>query len=188
MYEVVQRYELIGVPRCHRAMSTSRLLVMDEVIGVAVDQAPPSELLTDSARELLASFFHQVLGAGFFNADPHPGNLMWADGRIWLIDLGMVGELNPSTRQQLLMLLLAFWQGDGRFLADLLLNLSGSGDDARRPIDVDGLADSLAGLAASVRATSLAELEIGPLLERMTQIAVMFRVQLPAGLAMVGRR
>ena len=187
MAEVVARYRAIGVPRCHREMSTTRLLVMDEVVGVPVDRAQSSETLTDAARELLASFFHQVLSAGFFHADPHPGNLMWADDRLWLIDLGMVGELDPATRQQLLMLLLAFWQGDGPFLADLLLNMSGASLGGRGPVDVDGLAESLSSLAAGIRASSIAELEIGPLLEQMTQIAVRFRVQLPSGLALVAK-
>ena len=34
---------------------------------------------------------------GFFHADPHPGNLMWrpADDTLYLLDLGMVGEVGP---------------------------------------------------------------------------------------------
>ena len=187
MTQVVSRYRLVGVPRCHRTMSSTRLLVMDEVIGTPVEDAAASNELTAAARELLASFFHQVLGAGFFHADPHPGNLMWADGRLWMIDLGMVGELDAATRQQLMLLLLAFWQGDGGFLADLLLNLGGGARNATATVDITGLGIALSGLASSVRATALADLEVGPLLEQMTQIALRFRVELPAGLAMVAK-
>ncbi len=189
MATVVARYRMIGVPRCHRQMSTARLLVMDEVVGVPVDEAPFSDERTAAARELLASFFHQVLGAGFFHADPHPGNLMWADDRLWLIDLGMVGELDASTRHQLMMLLLAFWQGDGAFLADLLLNLGQSSSTrfANGPVDVEGLGGALSDLATAVKGASLADLEVGPLLEQMTQIALRYHVELPVGLALVAK-
>jgi predicted unusual protein kinase regulating ubiquinone biosynthesis (AarF/ABC1/UbiB family) len=187
MADVLSRYELIDVPKCHRSMSTARLLVMDEVQGVCVEDAERSAELTEAARELLASFFHQVLGAGFFHADPHPGNLMWGDGKLWLIDLGMVGELEPATRQQLMMLLLAFWQGDGQFLADLLINLGGGAKSSSRPVDMAGLGAALAELSADVRAASLSDLEIGPLLEQMTQIALKFHIELPAGLALVAK-
>ena len=57
---------------------------------------------------------------------------MWADGCIWLIDLGMVGRLDDEVRQQLMLLLLAFAQGDGAMLAELALDLAGGG-----PPDLD---------------------------------------------------
>ena len=52
----------------------------------------------EAARQLLESFYRQVLTEGFFHADPHPGNLLWADGKICLLDLGMVGTLEEEPR------------------------------------------------------------------------------------------
>jgi predicted unusual protein kinase regulating ubiquinone biosynthesis (AarF/ABC1/UbiB family) len=134
---------------------------------------------------LLAACFHQVLSAGFFHGDPHPGNLMWADGRIWLLDLGMVGEVDEATRRQLLLLLLAFWQGDTAFLADVTLALAPNADLGT--VDVDGFEASLGDLVASTRGASLAELEIGPLLQQITEISVRHHVPIPSSLAMVGK-
>ena len=115
-----------------------------------VADAPPGPERAAAARQLLQAFYQQVLEEGFFHADPHPGNLMWADGCIWLIDLGMVGRLDAEVRQQLMLLLLAFAQGDGAMLAELALDLAGGG-----PPDLDRDAYEAA-LDASSRAGSRA--------------------------------
>jgi len=126
MGEIVDGYGRLGVPRCHRELSTRRLLVMDEVVdGVPLLEAPEGPERTEAARQLMQAYYSQVLEEGFFHADPHPGNMLWADGRIWLLDLGMVGRLDAQTRRQLFLVLLAFAQGDVDLLADVTLDLSG---------------------------------------------------------------
>ena len=64
---------------------------MDEVVGGPLREAPPGDERREAARQLLEAFYRQVLTEGFFHADPHPGNLLWSEGRIYLLDLGMVG-------------------------------------------------------------------------------------------------
>ena len=87
---------------------------MDEIVGGGpLREAPPGDERREAARQLLEAFYRQVLTEGFFHADPHPGNLLWADGQICLLDLGMVGMLEEEPRELLLLLLLAFWR-DGR--------------------------------------------------------------------------
>jgi len=54
-----------------------------------------------------------ILIDGFFQADPHPGNVMCLPGnRIALIDFGMVGRLSPARRIQLVNLLAGFVHQD----------------------------------------------------------------------------
>ena len=94
--------EGISIPRVFPTLSTSRILVMEEVVGrsiadaSALDASPVAR--PELARRLLLSFFGQVLEDGIFHADPHPGNLFVdADGCLWLIDFGSVGRLDPLT-------------------------------------------------------------------------------------------
>ena len=132
MGEIVEGYDRIGVPRCHRELSTRRLLVMDEVVGgVPLLEAPEGPERIEAARQLMQAYYKQVLEEGFFHADPHPGNMLWADGRIWLLDLGMVGRLDAETRRQLFLIMLAFAQGDVDLLADVSLDLSEVDDGER---------------------------------------------------------
>ena len=49
-----------------------------------------------------------MLVDGIFHADPHPGNvLVTDDGRLVLLDIGMVARIPPAYREKLLKLLLA---------------------------------------------------------------------------------
>src|SRR5262249_46629631 len=125
MRSVVARFPRLGVPRVHEDILTARLLVMEEVQGVPIREAPGGDARRAAARPLLESYYRQVLTDGFFHADPHPGNLLWWNDRIYFLDLGMVGEMEPPARELLLLMLLAFWQEDTAFLADVLLVLAG---------------------------------------------------------------
>jgi predicted unusual protein kinase regulating ubiquinone biosynthesis (AarF/ABC1/UbiB family)/nucleotide-binding universal stress UspA family protein len=185
MREALAGFDRLGVPAVHGDLSTARLLVMDEIQGIPIADAPEGGARREAGRQLLEAFYQQVLAEGFFHADPHPGNLMWADGRIYLLDLGMVGEVGPELRESLLLMLLAFWQEDSDFLAELMLALAP--DPPPGDFDLGAYRAELAALVARYRHVSLQELRLGPLLEELTQISLRFRVGLPAALAMVGK-
>jgi nucleotide-binding universal stress UspA family protein len=93
MREVLEPYDRLDVPRLYPDLSTSRLLVQEFIDGVPLLRAPDGEERRDAARQLLEAFYRQLLADGFFHADPHPGNLLWSNGTIYFLDLGMVGEL-----------------------------------------------------------------------------------------------
>ena len=58
------------------------------------------------ARALFDAYLDQILVEGFFHADPHPGNvLLTPDGRLGLIDVGMVARVTPEMREHLMRLL-----------------------------------------------------------------------------------
>ena len=86
---------------------------------------------------------------GFFHADPHPGNLLWWNDTIYFLDFGMIGEVGPQVREQLMLLLMAFWQEDVGFLSDVVLMLAG--EDQRTDIDIDGFTRELGELVAKYR-------------------------------------
>jgi ubiquinone biosynthesis protein len=185
MSEVLAPYPRLGVPGVYTDLSTARLLVMEEVQGVPVRQAPAGEERREAARELLEAYYRQLLTDGFFHADPHPGNLMWWEGRIYLLDLGMVGELAPELRELMILLLLAFWRDDPRFLAESVLMLAG---EERRPdLDLDRLEQEFAAFIKQFRGASLREIKIGAMLEGLIAIASSHGVRLPSALALSGK-
>jgi ubiquinone biosynthesis protein len=181
---VMQGYPNLGVPVCHLQLCTERLLVMDAVEGVPVLEAPEGPERSAAARQLLQSYYQQVLDDGFFHADPHPGNLRWSDGRIWLLDLGMVGRLEADTRRHLTLLLLAFAQGDVSLLSDISLVL---GDGDTSGLDMEAYEADLAMITGRMRSKSLEQLKLVDLLNDLTEISVRHGVPLPASLVMVGK-
>jgi predicted unusual protein kinase regulating ubiquinone biosynthesis (AarF/ABC1/UbiB family)/nucleotide-binding universal stress UspA family protein len=186
MGEIVAPYDRIGVPACHRELSTSRLLVIDEVVGgVPLLEAPEGPERTEAARQLMQAYYKQVLEEGFFHADPHPGNMLWADGAIWLLDLGMVGRLDARARRQLFLILLAFAQGDVELLADVSIDLSGIEDETR--VDMDEYRREIGEVVSELRGRSLEEIQMVELLNRLTMISVRRGVPLPPAFVMVGK-
>src|SRR4051794_29544734 len=70
-----------------------------------------------------------ILVDGFFQADPHPGNVLYLPGnRIALIDFGMVGRLSPVRRNQVVELLAGLARHDESAMLEVLLDWRG--DDA----------------------------------------------------------
>ena len=152
--------------------------------GVPVRQAPDTPERKEAARQLIESYYRQILTDGFFHADPHPGNLFWADGTIYFLDLGMVGEVAPEVRGRVLLLLLAFWQEDVPFLAEILLLLA---PELPEKLDYDAFRDEIGELLAEYRHKTLSEIQLGPIMQGLTEIASRHGVRLPAALALVGK-
>jgi predicted unusual protein kinase regulating ubiquinone biosynthesis (AarF/ABC1/UbiB family) len=178
------QFPRLGAPRVYEALSTSRLLVLEEIPGVPVREIPPGPARHEAARELLEFYYRQILVEGFFHADPHPGNMLWWDERIYFLDFGMVGELSPEMRGHLLLLLLAFWQEDVPFMTEVVLIRAGpEAEDA----DAAGLEADLTELLRSYRHTSLGEIQLGPLLQDIAQSATNHGVRLPASLVLTGK-
>jgi ubiquinone biosynthesis protein len=82
-------------------------------------------------------------------------------------------------------MLLAFWQEDTSFLADVMLSLSGEAPSSA--FDASAFEAELADLVARYRHLSLKELRLGPLLQQLTEISVRHEVRLPAALALIGK-
>jgi len=86
------------VPRMHPELSTRRLLVMERVRGIKITEKAALEAAgidpADVVQDLMRVYVQMVLAAGFFQADPHPGNLMVTpDKKLILLDFGLAKEL-----------------------------------------------------------------------------------------------
>jgi predicted unusual protein kinase regulating ubiquinone biosynthesis (AarF/ABC1/UbiB family) len=135
------------------------------------------------------------MAAGFFHADPHPGNMKWWNDKIYFLDLGMVGEVDPQVRELILLLLLAFSQQDAAFLSEVVLMLASgaTGATGEQRSDPSGAMDhaafqeDLERLIARYRDLSLKEIQLGPMLQEVTEISVRHNVRVPAALTLTGK-
>ena len=183
--EVLAPYSRLDVPGVHEQLSTARLLVLEFIDGVPVRQAPDVPEKRDAARQLIESYYRQVLVDGFFHADPHPGNLLWADGKVYFLDCGMVGEVEPRVRESMLLLVMAFWQEDDQFLAEVVLQLADQ--DEWPDLDLAAFQTEIGGLFEGLRGQSLTEIQLGPVLQGITEISTRHGVRLPASLALTAK-
>jgi ubiquinone biosynthesis protein len=185
MQTVLADYDRLAVPSVRHKLSTSRLLVMEEIQGIPVAEAPEGPDRTEAARQLLESYYKQIIVDGFFHADPHPGNLMWWKDRVYILDFGMVGAVDANVREHLLLLLMALWKEDVVFLSDVTLMMTGSLD--RSDLDVPRFQSEIGEVTAKYRKAALAEMQIGPLLQEMSAIGFRHGVPLPASLTLAAK-
>jgi len=187
MGEVIASFDRLAVPDLYTDFSTGRLLVMGDVGGGPIGIAPDGPIRTDAARQLLESFYKQVMVDGFFHADPHPGNLMWQpeEDKLYFLDLGMAGEVGPELREQMMLLLMAFWQNDVGFLTDVTLMMAGAID--RSDLDVDAFQGEISQLMGKYQGASIQEIQLGPVLQEMTEISLRYGVPLPASLTLTAK-
>ena len=187
MRTVIEPFDRLEVPAVHADLSTSRLLVMHDVQGGPISIASEGDARKEAARQLLESFYKQIMVDGFFHADPHPGNLMWQpdEERLYFLDLGMIGEVGPEMRENLMLLLMAFWQEDVGFLTDVSLMMAGAID--RSDLDPDAFGAEIGELMAKYRTASLKDIQLGPILQEMTEISLRHGVPLPSSLALTGK-
>ena len=182
MQAVLAGYDRLAVPRVYRDLSTSRLLVMEEIQGIPIKQAPAGPERIQAARQLLESYYKQIIVDGFFHADPHPGNLMWWKDRVYFLDFGMVGEVGADFREHLLLLLMALWQEDAAFVTDITLMMTGAID--RNDLDLPRFQSEIGEVMAKYRTAALAEMQIGPILQEMSAVSLRHGVPLPASLTL----
>jgi ubiquinone biosynthesis protein len=178
----------IRIPAVHHELSTARVLTLERLRGFKVDDLDALEeagidrvALAQRATSLV---LRSVFDHGFFHADPHPGNFfVEADGRIGLIDFGMVGEVDPATRATLTSVLVALMTSDAAPLVDAFMRLGIS--DAST--DEEALTADLDDLMATHLSKPLGELGLGHVLVSILAVVRRHRLRLPPNLALLAK-
>jgi len=176
----------IAIPGIHWQWTCERLNVQDFMDGIpGGDMASLDALGLDRhelARRGAGIVLKMVLEDGLFHADPHPGNIFYLDdGRIGVIDFGMVGRVGERRRQQVAQLLHGMVTQESEAVADILLDWTDGDadvDESRLQTDVDGLVDQYRGVP-------LKELRMGQMLLDVSAMLRRNRLTLPPDLALM---
>jgi predicted unusual protein kinase regulating ubiquinone biosynthesis (AarF/ABC1/UbiB family) len=178
----------IVVPRPVDDFTTARVLTMEFIAGRKITSVTPlMRQDIDGPRlaiDLFRAYLHQIIIDGFFHADPHPGNVFLTDdGRIALLDLGMVSRLSPERQDQLLKLLLAVSEGNGDRAASLALEIG----EPRAEVDQAALRRQVQDLVTQYQDAPLEQLQVGRVMLEITRAASVHGIRLPSELTMLGK-
>ncbi|MEA3184873.1 MAG: ubiquinone biosynthesis protein, partial [Ilumatobacteraceae bacterium] len=181
-------YELIVVPQPIDDYTTSRVLTMELIEGRNIGALGPLALQeTDGhalAEQLFDCYLDQILVDGFFHADPHPGNLLLtSDGKLALIDLGMVARITPQLQDSLVRLLLALSEGRASDVAAVMAGLGRK----RESWDPDSFERDIAYLVQQHQSSVLGELSSGRVVGELARIAGDCGLRPPAELTMLSK-
>lgn len=176
----------IVIPKIHWRFTTVSVLVMDRIVGTRIgdvallDEAGIDRTLV--ARTSAEILMAQVFEAGFYHADPHPGNfLVLEDGRIAMLDFGMVGQLDEELRHLFWQLLIATNQQDPAAVTDGLEALG----VLRSPSARDAVRRDMRHLLERYYGISIDKFEMSQYINDLLTIVRRHGLQLPAELALV---
>jgi predicted unusual protein kinase regulating ubiquinone biosynthesis (AarF/ABC1/UbiB family) len=181
-------YEHLVVPEPYPDLTTSRVLTMEYVEGRRVtDLGPLARTELDGAPladELFKAYLDQVLVHGIFHADPHPGNvLMTPEGRLALLDVGMVARLAPPVRDKLVKLFLALADARPDEVTRIALTMGERLPDFEQVVFERAVAE-VVGRSADA---TLSDLDVGALVLQLTRKAGEAGLRMDPELVMLGK-
>ncbi len=184
----LKEFKLIQVPQPVPDYYTRSILTMEEIQGRKITSLSPLARLdlkgAPLAEELFKAYLQQVLVDGLFHADPHPGNVFITDdGRIALIDLGMVGHTAPAMQENLLKILLAISEGNGEAAAEIAIRMSEKLEEFAAP----EFRRRITQLVALRRDQGLEQLNVGRSLLEVSGIAQDNGLIVPAEIVLLGK-
>jgi ubiquinone biosynthesis protein len=187
--EHLASYPDLVIPRPVWPMTRPRVLVMDLIAGDPLDGhvhlRMPSEAGERLCESLLRGYLDQMFVHGEIHADPHPGNLLITDdGRLAIIDLGMVVHVPPRQRTRLLKLMFSAVEGRGDDAADEVIALGTRLEnfDEERYLRESG--QLIARYAAHAGRQDHSE---GRLMLELTRIGAICGLRTPPELSLLGR-
>jgi ubiquinone biosynthesis protein len=183
---LIADYEDLVVPRVVRPHVTERVFVLERIRGVKLtpEHGVPRERAERLASNFFRAYIRQVTQAGVYHADPHRGNvLLTDDGRLALLDFGLLGRLDDETRTTLALLLLAMAHNRAEDVAAQLLSLSLTTLQSDEPAFVHELRRKL----PRYHWRPLAGIRSGEALADLQRICLRYGIRLPTSFALVGK-
>lgn len=181
------------IPQVYDDLTSTRLLTIEWLDGVPILEArlPQVKDGKDEASQrseittiLFRAFFKQVYVDGFFHADPHPGNIFYLqDGRLAILDCGMVGRLDPRTQQILTEMLLAIVDLDGRRCSQLTLELAEGGQQ----VNLNNLTNDYDKMLRKYYNRSISEIKFSEVIYEVLQVSRNNKIRLPSNMGLYAK-
>lgn len=184
--QMMKEEKQLKIPLPFPEYCSARVLTMERIQGSSLRSIcqdtqgawDPNEI----ARTGATLYLHMIFKHGLYHADPHGGNLfVLADGRIALIDFGMVGRISQNLRENIEDMLLAIVNQDVPMLATLIRHVGSVPSTVNR----DALDNDLADFVSQYTTQSLDHFDVSGALNDIVTIIRNHQIILPAEAAML---
>lgn len=174
---------LIKIPKVYLDLTRDRVLTMEAIEGIPLSSEAamrqPGLNPDDVFKAGFNAYLKMVFVHGLFHGDLHAGNLLICpDGKIGLIDFGVVGRLNSKTQSAVAQMLIALSREDYDRLAFEYMDLAPFND----AVDVDHVARDLRGLLAPFFGLTMKDVNLGQILLSSSSVAARHQLMLPSEL------
>ena len=174
----------VSVPDPIEELSTKRMLVMERLPGVSVNQLNGSPGLDRKklAKRGAKLYLKMIFENGLYHADPHPGNILIdTDGTIGLLDFGMVGRISQRMREDIESMLLALVNHDVQLLVMLIRRIGNIPPD----LDETALSHSVADFVGRYSHQPLNNFDMTGALTDFISMVRRFQIRLPGEVALL---
>jgi predicted unusual protein kinase regulating ubiquinone biosynthesis (AarF/ABC1/UbiB family) len=118
----------ILAPKVYPKYTTKKVLTMDYVPGIKINDRQSLEAIGINVKEInqlgICSYLKQLLQDGFFQADPHPGNMAVSpDGCLIFYDFGMMAEVKSIDKDQMVRTFFAVLRKDTDQVIQTLMSM-----------------------------------------------------------------
>ncbi len=184
----IAEFQLLTTPSVFAEYTTRRVLTLSFVHGRHLADVSREELdALDSrsiAKELLSAYLKQMVIDGVFHCDPHPGNILLTDdGRLALMDFGMVGRFDSGQKDNIILLLLAFSERLGERVADTYLDMI----EIPKDVDRRAFTQDVSALVSRYHDMSGGRMAIGTALLDLTRLAQANNTPVPTAMTLLGK-
>ncbi len=173
------------IPHVFPQWTSEVMNVQEHIDGISAEDVAAVERagldLKVLAQRGVDNVLKMMLEHGFFQADPHPGNVIYLPGnRLAMIDFGMTGRLSLARRNQIIDLLAGITRRDSEPMVDVLLDWAGEElvDEERLAADVDELVADYGDLPVK-------DMRVGELIGRITSMMRTHGIVLPSDLTLM---
>ena len=182
----------IYIPKVYQELTSERVLVMERIEGVRIDDIEGIDALgidrSELARKGIDAYFKMMLEDGFFHADPHPGNIfILHDGRIGLMDFGIVGWLTPDMMENIAKGFLALVDKDFDRLVDQYIELGIVAENMNIETFKKEFKADLIELYEPLYGLTIAEINFAEYLDTLAHLALKYRLRLPSNLLLMNK-
>jgi ubiquinone biosynthesis protein len=184
---------ILYVPQVYSDLSSKRVLVLEKIDGIRIDDYPRLDREGFSRKELARkggeAFFKMVLKDGFFHADPHPGNIfVLADGRLGLVDFGIMGRVTEENMERFATIFLALASHDYDALVRQYVEL---GFVSETSVDIEKfqreMKEDLVELLEPYYIMQVKQIDFGAYIDSVTRILLRYRLRLPSNLYLMDK-
>ncbi len=121
-----QNYQRVTVPEIYWQYTTNTILTLEYLPGIKIDDRPSLEANKINTQEIIqlgiTCYLKQLLEDGFFQSDPHPGNMAVSSrGEIIFYDFGTMAEVKTIAKDQMVKTFFAVLKKDTEEVVETLI-------------------------------------------------------------------
>ena len=179
------KIKFVDCPKVIKKYCSMKVLTMEYIDGIKITDVNRLKKegydTNDIGKKLALSYIKQIFEDGFFHGDPHPGNLLIREGKIYYIDFGIMGNISNSLKSALNCAIKAIAYKD----IDMMITAIFTIGIRKGYVDKNKLYEDIDYMFTSYLSVSLQNIQISQLIQEVFEVAKRNNIKLPADLTLL---